>query len=223
MNKKNICKRSILWLSIILLCFRTIGPISSQSTSFNDQAIHYMQSGDPWQVIQSFELGIRGSGSEKRIARQNVRSYRQEKDLPPHSWLHFGWIYGLGDMAQRMPANFWWLTSIMLLFIAIRWTMTWHPDSIKKVGICLVGSLLLMGMAYCRHVFLSAQDVRIVQGDVPLYIRPYLGAEQIQTLYSGQMAIQLQQDGDFTQIETDTYEIGWVTNDVLIPIAATDL
>ena len=210
-----IMSSDLRWLFICAMCtvVSAIGQ-DTESISWNDRAIQLAkQQEEPWEVIYHFEHARRSSPAEARTATTNVTMYRADADLPEHTWLHFGWRHGIGQWAHNWPTNFWLLLSVLWLVWAGYLVFKYHWKHGRWIVVMTIFALISLVLAVCRHSFLKSKSLVIIKGDTPLYQRPYDGTDTIQILYSGQMATLLSGDEGFVQIETDTYEKGWIKSD----------
>lgn len=213
-QEMKMTSRAILLL--LFLCLMGTWSNDMVAQSYNNQAVEAIQRGQTGQAIYLFEKGLRSGSADRRMSRKNVSAFRSEKDLPAHTLLHFGWTQGIGKLMNRLPKNSLLFMGIgMLLFLIYRilkQNKTSWPIIIGLLG----GSLLCFALSYCRSSYLAADHLIVFMKDATLRDKPYEISDEMQVVFEGQMAQVLSKYEGFYEVQTDTYETGWVDQNFVV-------
>lgn len=199
---------------LMLIVFMTVGKIG-HAQSFNNQAVEAIDRGRIGEAVYLFEQGLRSKSSDRRASKKNVIALRNQKDLPAHTTLHFGWIQGVGKITNGLPRNIFLIIGICSLIYLLYYIATTNSPLRKRVGGLLLVSLCCLFLTYCRAQYLNATDLAVFMKDTALRDKPYDMSDEVQVVFEGQMGQIISAYENFYEIQTDTYETGWVIKDDL--------
>lgn len=191
---------------------------SDDAQSYNDRGVDAIENRETSLAIQSFERAIRHGGKEARLAKKNMAAYRKDLDLPEHTLLHFGWSNGIGQIAHGFIKNGWILLSLMILIGMIVLYFLKRPTFNRFAVAMLIAALLTGGLSLFRSKYINAEGLMIIKADADLKVKPYDVSDEKQTVFEGQMCTIISSYEEFYEVQTDTYESGWMRKDDLMPI-----
>jgi hypothetical protein len=176
----------------------------------NNLGISHVADNNFAEAVLHFETCIRITSN--RICKKNLALLRNQQDLVQTSLFVFGFMDGIGNLFSFLSAGTWSIISILLALL-FAW-ISFRKRNLKnwKVILSLLALILSILITYATNCYQDIAGMAVLTAEeTNLKDNPHDSAEDIATLYEGQLLKTEKQYDNWYLVTSDTYDNGWIS------------